>query len=109
MWEAEPRSFCGWANGTCETTLHGAKLRTNCPYRYKFKYKKALEKNCSVPRNCPVPMCTVSPFTLKIRLHLQQAHPLFHASTMDMARWMVEKHGACCIRKPKEKENQSAP
>ena len=107
--EAEPCGFCGRANGTCETTLHGAQVRTNCQYRYNFKYQKALEKKCNVPRNCPVPMCTALLFTLNIRLHLQQAHPLFDASTLDMTTWRVEKQGARRTRKPKKKENQRAP
>ena len=84
-------------------------MRSSCPYRYNFKYKKAVEKKRNVPRSCPVPMCTSSPFTLNIRLHLQQAHPMFDASTWDMTTWTVEKQGARRIRKPKEKENRSAP
>ena len=52
------------------TTLNETKVCTNCPYRYSFKYKKALEKKRNVPRKCPVPMCLASPLTLNIQCHL---------------------------------------
>ena len=58
------------STGTCETMLNGTKVCTNCPYRYSFKYKKALEKKRNVPRKCLVPMCPASPFTLNIKCHL---------------------------------------
>ena len=71
---AEPCGFCGRSIRTYETTLNGTKVCTNCPYRYNFKYKKALEKKPNVPRKCPVPICLASPLTLNIPLHLQLVH-----------------------------------
>ena len=73
--QAEPCGLYGRSTGTCETTLKGTTVSTNCPYRYSFKYKKAFEKKRDVPRNFPVSICAASPFTFNIKCHLR-----FHAS-----------------------------
>ena len=72
--QAELCGFCGRSTGTCKTTLNGTKVCTSRPSRYSFKYK-ALEKTRNVPRQCPVPMCPASPFTLNIKCHLRLVHP----------------------------------
>ena len=66
-------------------------LPSNCPYRYSFKYKKALEKKHNVPRKCPVPMCPASPFTLNIKCHLRLVHPGLDPETIEVSDWIVEK------------------
>ena len=99
--KAEPCGFCGRSTGTCQTTLNGTKVSTNCPYRYSFKYKKALEKKRNVPRKCPVPMCTASPFTLNIEYHLRLVHPGLDPETIEVSDWVVEKQIAQRARKTK--------
>ena len=66
-------------------------MSTNCPYRYSFKYKKALEKKRNVPRKCPVSMCTASPFTLNNEYHLRLVHPGLDPETIEVSDWVVEK------------------
>ena len=82
-------AFAGRSTGTCETTLNGTKVRTNCPYRYSFKYKKALEKKRNVPRKCLVPMCPASAFTSNIKYHLRLVHPGLDPETIEVSAWAV--------------------
>ena len=99
--KAEPCGFCGRSTGTCETTLNGTKVSTNCPYPYSFKYKKALEKKRNLPRKCPVPTCTASPFTLNIEYHLRLVHPGLDPETIEVSDWVVEKQITRRARKTK--------
>ena len=85
--KAEPCGFCGRSTGTSETTVNGTKVCTNCPYRYSFKYKKALQKKRNVPRKCPVPMCPASPFTLNIKYPLRLVHPGLDPETIEVSDW----------------------
>ena len=104
--QAEPCGFCGCSTGTCETTLNGTKVCTNCPYRYSFKYKKALEKKRNVPRKCPVLMCPTSPFTLNIKCHLRLMHPGLDPETIEVSDWIVEKQIARPARKTKAEKGE---
>ena len=89
-----------------ETTLHGTNVCTNCPYRNSFKYKKALEKKCNVPRKCLVLMCPASPFTLNIKCHLRLVHPGLDPETIEVSNWIVEKQGSRRSRMTKEEKGQ---
>ena len=102
--KAEPCGFCGRSTETCENTLNGTKVSTNCRYQYSFKYKKALEKKRNVPRKCPVPMCTASPFTLNIEYHLRLVHPGLDPETIEVSDWVVEKQIARRARKTKSEK-----
>ena len=104
--QAEPCGFCGRSTGTCETTLNGTNVCTNCPYRYSFKYKKALEKKRNVPRKCPVPMCPASPFTLNIKCHLRLVHPGLDPETIEVSDWIVEKQIARPAQKAKAEKGE---
>ena len=108
--QAEPCGFCGRSTGTCETALNGTKVCTNCPYRYSFKYKKALEKKRYVLRKCPVPMCPASPFTLNIKCRLRLVHPGLDPETFEVRDWIVEKQIplACSEDKGGEKRKGAA-
>ena len=89
--QAEPCGLCGRSIGTCETTLNGTKLCTNCHYRYSFKYKKALEKKRNVPRKCRVPMCPASQGTLNIQCRPQLVHPGLDPERTAVRDWVAEK------------------
>ena len=104
----EKRSHVAFAvvPGTCETTLNGTKVCTNCPYRYSFKYKKALEKKRNVPRKCPVPMCPASAFTLNIKYNLRLEHPGLDPETIEVSDWVVEKQIARRARKTKSEKGE---
>ena len=104
--KAEPYGFCSRSTGTCETLLNGTKVSTNCPYRYSFKYKKPLEKKRNVPRKCPVPMCTASPFTLYIKYHLRLMHPGLDPETIEVSDRVVEKQNARRARKTKAEKGE---
>ena len=79
---------------------------TNCPYRYSFKYKKALEKKRNVPRKCPVPMCPASPFTLNTKYHLRLVHPGFDPEKIEVSDSVVEKQIARRARKTKAEKGE---
>ena len=104
--KAEPCGFCGRSTGTCKTMLNGTKVCTNCPYRYSFKYKKALEKRRNVPRKCPVPMCPASPFTWNIKYHLRLVHPSLDPETIEAIDWVAEKQIAWRARKTKAEKGE---
>ena len=104
--QAEPCGFCGRSTGTGETTLNGTKVCINCPYRYSFKYKKALEKKRNVPRKCPVLIFPAFPFTLNIKCHPRLVHPSLDPEKIEVCDWIVEKQIARPTRKIKAEKRE---
>ena len=104
--QAKPCGFCGGSTGTCETTLKGTKVCTNCPYQYRFKYKKTLEKRRNVPRKCPGPMCPTSPFTLNIKCQLRLVHLGLDPKTFEVSNWIVDKGIARIAPKAKAEKGE---
>ena len=79
---------------------------TNCPCRYSFKYKKALETKRNVPRKCSVPMCPASAFTLNIKYHVQLVHPGLDPKTIEVSDWVLEKQIARRAQKTKAEKGE---
>ena len=68
--DADACAFCGATNGSCRTIVVKGKVVSDCTYKWHIKYKKALRAQHSVPRPCPLEMCTATPYVLDVRRHL---------------------------------------
>ena len=104
--KAEPCGISGRFSGICETALNGTKVCISCLYPYSFKYQMAMENKRNVPRNCPVPMCATSPFTLNIKSHLRLVHPGLDPETIEVSDWVVDKQIARCPWKTRAEKGE---
>ena len=71
----EACGFCGQTDGQCKTELAGKTVKSTCPYASRLHYSTAPEEFRNMPRQCPVPGCMATRFTLNIRKHFERSHP----------------------------------
>ena len=67
--EAEPCGFCGRSTSTCTTSIVRKKINTTCPFVVTLEPAVAMCKQENMPRECPVPGCSATPWFLNIKTH----------------------------------------
>ena len=68
--EAEPCGFCGRTTGTITTSIVRKKISSACPCVVPVKHAVAMRKQKNMPRECPIPGCSATPWVLNIKTHL---------------------------------------
>ena len=89
--EAEPCDFCGLTTGTCTTSIVRTKISGTCPCVVPLKLTVAMRKQGNMPRECPIPGCTGTPWVLNIKTHLARCHPTVAPNTVDITECVVDR------------------
>ena len=87
--EAEPCVFCGRSTGMCTPSIVQKKISSTCPFVVVPKPAVAMRKQENMPRECPNPGCSATPWVLNIKNHLAQCTPLFTPNTLDLTEWVI--------------------
>ena len=87
--EAEPCGFCGRTTGTCTTSIVRKKISSTCLCVVPLKLTVAMRKQENMPRECPIPGCSGTPWVLNIKTHLARCHPTVAPNTVDLTEWVV--------------------
>ena len=54
-----------------------------------LKHSVAMRKQENMPRECPIPGCSATPWVLNIKTHLARCHPTVAPNTVDLTEWDV--------------------
>ena len=87
--EAERCGSCGCTTSTCTTSIVRKKIRSTCPCVIPLKLAMAMRKQENMPRECPIPGCSGTPWVLNIKTHLAWCHPTVAPNTIDWTEWVV--------------------
>ena len=87
--EAEPCGCCGCSTCTCTRSIVRKKISGTCPCVVTSKHAMAMHKQENMPRKCPIPGCSATPWVLNIKTHLARCHPTVAANTVDLTEWVV--------------------
>ena len=97
--EAEPCGFFGRTTSLCTTSIVRKNISSTCPCVVPLQLAVAMRKQENMPRECPIPGCSATPWVLNIKTHLARCHPTVAPNTVDLREWVVvsqndEKKGA---------------
>ena len=87
--EAEPCGCCGCTTGTCATSIVRKKISSTCLCVVPLKHIVAMCQQENMPRECPIPGCSATPWVLNIKTHLARCHPTVAPNTVDLTEWVV--------------------
>ena len=87
--EAGPCVFCGRTTGRCTTTIVRKKINSTCPCVVPLKLAVAMRKQENLPRECPIPGCSCTPWVLNVKTHLARCHPTVAPNTVDLTEWVA--------------------
>ena len=62
---------------------------STCPCVVPLKHAVAMRKQENMPRECPIPRCSASPWVLNIKIHLARCHATVAPNTVDLTEWVV--------------------
>ena len=65
------------------------KITSTCPCVVPLKHAVAMRKQENMPRECPIPACSATPWDLNIKTHLARCHPTVAPNTVDLTEWVV--------------------
>ena len=54
-----------------------------------LKLAMAMRKHENMPRECPIPGCSATPWVLNIKTHLARCHPTVATNTVALTEWVV--------------------
>ena len=93
---AEPCGFCGRTTGTCTTSIVLKKISSTCSCVVPLKHAVAMRKQRTqrtnkenMPRECPIPGCSATPWVLNIKTHVARCHPTVAPNTVDLTEWVI--------------------
>ena len=81
--------FVDATTGRCTTSIVGKKITSTCPCVVPLKLAMAMRKQENMPRECPIPGCSATPWVLNIKTHLARCHPTVPPNTVDLTEWVV--------------------
>ena len=87
--EAGPCGFYVCTTGTCTTSIVRKQISSTCPCVAPLKHVVAMRKQENMPRECPIPGCSATPWVLNIKTHLARCHPTVAPNTVDLTEWVV--------------------
>ena len=88
--EAKPCGLRGRTRGACTTSIVRKKSSSTCPCVVPLKLAAAMHKQENMPRECPIPWCSATPWVLNIKTHLARCHPTVAPNTVvDLTEWVV--------------------
>ena len=87
--ETGPCVFCGRTTGTRTTSIVRKKISSTCPCVVPMKLAVAMRKQENIPRECPIPGCSGTPWVLNIKTHLARCHPTVAPNTVDLTEWVA--------------------
>ena len=65
------------------------KISSPCPCVVPLKHAVAMRKQENMPRECPIPGCSATPWVLNIKTHLARCHPSVAPNIVDLTEWVV--------------------
>ena len=66
------------------------RISSTCPFVVTLKPAVAMRKQENMPRECPIPGCSATPWVSNIKTHLARCHPTVPANTFDLTEWVVD-------------------
>ena len=65
------------------------KISSTCPCVVPLKLAVAMRKQENMPRVCPIPGCSATPWVLNIKTHLARCNPTVPPNTVALTEWVV--------------------
>ena len=87
--ETGPCVFCGRTTCTRTTSIVRKKISSTCPCVVPMKLAVAMRKQENIPRECPIPGCSGTPWVLNIKTHLARCHPTVAPNTVGLTEWVA--------------------